>query len=210
MDDRVVVLTGGDGYFSSGGDLTEATTPEMEAGRFEDLAAVANSLPGNSRPVIAAVEGGAFGVGLSLVAACDYVVTASDARFGAPFVKVGLTGDGGVTWSLPRRVGQAHARSLLLGAAPIDAVRAETIGLVNEVVQSGTALTRAVEVAASWATAAPLALAATKRALFLSDCGLAEALEREARDQRRLVATDDAAEARSAFREKRNPEFKGR
>jgi enoyl-CoA hydratase/carnithine racemase len=154
------------------------------------------------------VEGIAFGAGFSLAAACDYVVAAESARFGASFGKVGLMADAGLCWTLPQRVGAARARDILLTCRDVNGEEALAIGLVDQLVPTGTALQHALASGERYAATAPLSLAATKRVLD-GKASLDAVLEAEASEQPQLTLSQDYAEGRAAFREKRPAIFRG-
>ncbi|MCD2187535.1 enoyl-CoA hydratase/isomerase family protein [Actinomycetospora soli] len=209
---RALVLTGAGKHFSSGGDIS--SMPQGDRADARDrlhlVADVISLLVEGPLPVVAAVEGAAVGAGTSVVAACDYVVAGRAARFGAIFGRIGLVADSGLFWTLPRKVGAGPARRLLLRGNLIDAPEAERLGLVDELVDDGSALAVAVERAREMAAAAPLALAATKRILAHPPASLAETLHLEEVTQVGMFETEDFAEGRAAFLEKRTPEFRGR
>ncbi|MGE3620175.1 MAG: enoyl-CoA hydratase/isomerase family protein [Acidimicrobiia bacterium] len=204
---RAVVLVGEADAFCAGGDLpsmpTEPGPIAARLGEMHDIVALVHAGP---KPVVAAVEGPAYGSGMALAAACDHVVASQDASFGCTFGRVGLMADTGLIWTLPRRVGPAAARRILLGSAVLSAGEAAEVGLADELVPAGGALDRAVEVAGTWRRAAPGALAATRR--MLAD-GLAEVLRAELAEQTALLATADFAEGRAAFADRRRPRFGG-
>ncbi|MGN6576944.1 MAG: enoyl-CoA hydratase/isomerase family protein [Nocardioides sp.] len=207
---RVIVITGSGGNFSAGGDLTSMTTdrgPALE--RLHAIGDVVRLIVHSPKPVVAAVDGFAFGAGLSLAAACDAVVASRDARFGCAFSGVGLTADAGLHWSLPARVGAGRARLMIMAGRPVDAVEAQTWGLVDDVVD-GRSLDAAIALAEELAVRAPLSLAATKEILAADATSLDEVLAREAAAQLGLLDTGDFTEGRAAFFEKRRPEFRGR
>src|SRR5205085_1118669 len=105
---------------------------------------VIRDLLGGPKPAVAAVEGVAFGAGLSLAVACDYLVASGSARFCAAFLRVGLVPDTGIFWTLPKKIGMTHARAMLSLANEIDSAEALRIGLANQVVAPGAALTAAI------------------------------------------------------------------
>ncbi len=205
-DIRAVVLTGSGGTFSAGGDISGMDAADFTAGRerFRTTNRLVRLLIESSKPVIAAVEGWAAGAGLGLALCCDTIVAGSGARFMAGFGRVGLVGDFALLHTLPRRVGEGRARQILLYNDPIEAEAAERIGLIDRVVPAGTALQAALHCAATFEHAAPLPVAMTKS--FLAQ-GLAEALEWERNVQSMLFLTEDHAEGKAAFLEKRPPRF---
>jgi 2-(1,2-epoxy-1,2-dihydrophenyl)acetyl-CoA isomerase len=170
---------------------------------------VTQLLRGMPAITIAAVNGACAGAGLSLALAADLRVCATSARFSTAFLTVGLSGDFGGTWLLPRIVGAGRARDLYLRPRPVDAAEALAIGLVSEVADD--ALARAGEIALQLLAQPPLALVAVKQNLNDADHeDLATALDREAARHTACAATADAAEATAAFLEHRRPRFVGR
>jgi enoyl-CoA hydratase/carnithine racemase len=206
---RAVVLCGAGGTFCSGGDLTEMQTTNVADARARMAFAhqIVRALIKSAKPVVAAVDGWAAGAGMSIALCCDFVVAAADARFVASFGNVGLIGDFGLLHTLPRRVGDAWARRILLLGEPVDAAVAERIGLAHVVVPSGTAREAALEWAAKLAKRAPLSIAVTKA--LLAD-GIDVLLERELEEQAKLFQSADHAEGKAAFAAKRPPRFQGR
>ena len=158
---RAGVLTGAGGFFSAGMDLKAFLQGETPAIEGRGLCGITRTPP--NKPLIAAVEGGALAGGFELVLACDLVVAARGARFGVPEVTRSLVAAGGAALLLAQRVPRAVALELLLTGEPVDAERAAAVGLVNRVVDEGTALDAAVELAGVIAANGPLAVAATKQ-----------------------------------------------
>jgi 2-(1,2-epoxy-1,2-dihydrophenyl)acetyl-CoA isomerase len=160
------------------------------------------------KPVVAAVEGSAYGAGVALAAACDRVVAARNARFATTFTNIGLAGDMGIFASLPTRVGIARARQMLMMPTPIDAPAALEMGLADALAEPGTALQVALTDAARLAAGPAQAYGAIKSLLSVAtSLSPLEILDREAENQARLFGSDDFAEGVEAFRAKRRPEF---
>jgi 2-(1,2-epoxy-1,2-dihydrophenyl)acetyl-CoA isomerase len=208
---RAVVLTGAGGTFCSGGDISTMgrRRPEETLGRARAAARVIRAIWDGPTPVIAAVEGAAFGAGVSLAIACDRVVAASDTVFSVSFTRVGLAGDMGVFASLPARVGPAVARQLLMLPRRLTGPEAEELHLVDALVKPGTALDAALADAAVLAAGPPLALGAIKAMLSGWPCDPRDMLEAEVDLQTRLFDTADFAEGVAAFGERRAPVFRG-
>lgn len=206
---RSIVLTGAGGNFSAGGDLSSMNADRRASqSRLQAMADVVRSIVECPKPVIAAVDGHAYGAGLSFASACDILVASQTARFCCSFGRMGLTADSGLHWSLPARVGLGSARMLIMLGRVIDAKAAHGLGLVDELC-AGDSLDTAHSMALELAARAPLAIAATKQ-IFRADLGGLDAvLAQETSAQQRLMATADFAEGRSAFFEKRSPVFVG-
>ncbi|OPX12397.1 enoyl-CoA hydratase/isomerase family protein [Mycobacterium sp. AT1] len=207
---RAIVLTGAGRAFCSGGDI--ASMQRMgteEALQRANLAQrVIRAIWSTGKPVVAAVEGAAFGAGTALAAACDRVVAAQDAKFATTFTRVGLAGDMGAYVSLPTRVGIARARQMLLLPKTIGAQEALEIGLVDALVETGTARAAALEDATRLAAGPAEALAVIK-SLLAEAPGLSPlaVLDREAAEQAALFGSDDFVEGITAFAEKRSAVF---
>ncbi|WP_179467924.1 enoyl-CoA hydratase/isomerase family protein [Mycolicibacterium vinylchloridicum] len=207
---RVIVLTGAGGSFCSGGDIATMTRMSAEAAleRINLAQRVIRAIWATPKPVLAAVEGSAFGAGVGLAAACDRVIAARDARFAATFTNVGLSGDMGTYVSLPARIGVARTRQLILFPAPISATDAFELGLVDSLAEPGQALAAAVADAATLAQRPAQALGVIKTMLATAPTmHPLDVLDREAAEQARLFDSDDFAEAVDAFAAKRSPVF---
>jgi 2-(1,2-epoxy-1,2-dihydrophenyl)acetyl-CoA isomerase len=208
---RAVVITGAGPSFCSGGDIsTMQRLPRTEATvRAQAGQRIIRAIWSTDKPVVAAVEGSAYGAGVALAAACDRVVAASDTRWATTFTRVGLAGDLGTYASLPARIGVARARQLLLLGRPIDGTTAGQQGLVDEVVEPGTALETALADAAQLAAGPPRALGVIKQLLSGDALHPLAVLDLEVRHQVDLWESPDFEEGVAAFREKRDPSFGG-
>ncbi|BBY66106.1 enoyl-CoA hydratase/isomerase family protein [Mycolicibacterium helvum] len=207
---RAIILTGAGTTFCSGGDIsTMRLMTESEAMDRAQLAQrVIRAIWNTPKPVIAAVEGAAFGAGAALAAACDRIVAARDARFATTFTNVGLAGDMGAFASLPRRIGVARARQMLLLPEPVTAEVGYDWGLVDALVEPGTAIEAARTDARRLAAGPALAYGVIKTMLASAPTLTPlEVLDREAAHQARLFGSDDFAEGVAAFQEKRRPSF---
>ena len=210
---RGISLTGEGRAFVAGADISELASLSASAARQVALdgQAVFRRFETSPKPVIAAVNGFAFGGGCELAMACHLRIAADGAKFGQPEAKLGLLPGYGGTQRLPRLVGRGRALELLLTAQPIDAAEALRIGLVNRVVPADQLLAVARATLTQIAANGPLAVAGC---LALVDLGaglpLQEALAFEAAEFGAMFATADAAEGTRAFLEKRAASFVGR
>ena len=162
-------------------------------------------------PTLAAINGACAGAGLSWACACDLRFCADTALFRTAFLTAGLSGDYGLSWTLPRIVGPASARELMLLNPKLSAAQALRLGLVTRVLPQAELLPRVLEAAAELALAPPLALARIKQNLLLADGPLSfsDALDSEAENHARTALHPDAREAGTAFLQKRRPQFVG-
>jgi enoyl-CoA hydratase/carnithine racemase len=204
---RAVVITGAGAHFSAGADISEMSKRTLTQTReiMEEGTQVVRSIVGGSKPVIAAIEGVAFGAGFSLACAADYVVASSESRFCAAFIRIGLIPDTGILWTLPQKVGPAKARELLALASEIDAAEALRIGLVEQLVEPGQALGAAIALGAKLARNPPLGMALIKAALTSGNATMDDSLNTEIDYQPLLRRSVDHQEAARAFVEKRKP-----
>ena len=210
---RAFVVTGEGRAFCAGADIEELSGLDGAAGfagfvrRVTD---VLDRLEQHPKPSVAAVDGAALGGGLELALACDLRVASAGARLGVPEIKLGLLPGAGGTQRLPRLLPRGVALQMLLTGAPLGAVDAHRLGLVNELSGDSPALEVAARLARDLAAGPPLALGAAKhlvqRGAILP---LADAIDFEREIVAGLFATEDAAEGLAAFRAKRAPEFKG-
>src|SRR5947207_5340286 len=214
---RVVILTGAGGGFCSGLDLKSIGPSSMSSGLSGARAGmrsqehIANLVPHIRRiqqPVIAAINGAAYGGGLALACACDIRIAAESARMCVQFIKVGIGGcDIGISYTLPRLIGVSRAHDLILTARVIDAAEPARIGLVSRVVPDGTALDAALEIADNICSYSPFGVVVTKQVMWANvDAPNVEAaIHMENRTQILASTTGDVAEAAAAFMERRPP-----
>jgi enoyl-CoA hydratase len=208
---RCVVITGSGGVFSAGADIKEFIANGVialdNAVRNADWARI-ERFP---KPLLAAVEGFAFGGGHELMLLADIIVAAEDARFGQPEIDIGvIPGDGG-TQRVTRIAGKPLAMLMTLGGEPIDAQTALAAGLVSKLVASGTACDEAMALAKTLAAKSPIALRMAKQAVLAAyETTLAAGTVLERQVVCRAFATEDREEGMAAFAEKRDPVFKGK
>ena len=211
-----IVLTGAGRGFCAGGDVK--TMGSRSAKVFEERAAgiaLSGRIPmlmhNTPKPIIGMINGVAVGAGLSMAAACDIRIAARAARFGTGFIKIGLSGDWGGTWTLTRLVGTAKARELFYTGDMIDAEEALRIGLVNKVVDDADLFAATMAMARRIASMPHVALGYTKKNLAAAETGgFADSLDTEAFNQARCSQMEDHREAVLAFKEKRKPVLMGR
>jgi enoyl-CoA hydratase/carnithine racemase len=208
---RAIVLTGAGGNMCAGGDISEMKRRKVIEGRmrFDLPTRIFKLLVMGPKPFIVAVEGNCMGAGVSFVAASDYTVAASDAKFGCAFIKVGLMPDVGGIWSIPRKIGHRKAMELCALGDIFDANEALRLDLVNKLCEPGRALEEAIAVAKRFAKNPAVAMALMKAALNNGNDTLEQAINTEINYQSVLMNTDDFDEAAKAFMEKRKPNFTG-
>lgn len=213
-DVRAVVVTGdGERAFSAGSHVGEFEGQRGAAGRarHELESGVAARLATLPMPTIAAIEGNALGGGLELALCCDLRIASERAKLGLPEVRLAVTPGAGGTQRLPRVVGAARARELILTGKVIDAAAAARIGLVTEVVPAGEAVARATAIAEEIAQRGPIAVREAKRLIQLAtDADLETGLAAELDASDRVFATEDMLEGAHSFFEKRDPDYRGR
>ena len=214
---RAVVLTGSGRAFCVGQDLAEhahnleadpdavwSTVPE----HYTPIATLLATMP---KPVVAAVNGVAAGAGAAFSFACDFRVAADTAKFTMAFAGVGLSADSGSSWTLPRLVGMAKAKELLLLSPTLTADQARELGLVTEVVPAAEVAERSRDLALRLAAGPTVAYGAIRRSLaFSAGHDLEEALAAEGQMMDLTGTTEDHLGAVRAFLAKERPTFRGR
>jgi enoyl-CoA hydratase len=208
---RVIILTGGDEVFSVGADIKEMTSGGRRGLALRRRAGVFDMIEQLDRVVIAAIAGYAVGGGLELALVCDLRVAATNAKLGLPEIKLGVVPAAGGTQRLPRLIGAARAKELMLTGEFIGAEQAKEMGLINRVVEPAALMDESLSLARAVAEMPPLAARAVKSCVNAGmEMSLEAALEYEARVGSILTASEDRAEGMRAFVEKRKPVFKGR
>jgi len=207
---RVVVLTGSDSFFVGGTDIGEMLHMTSGEHTLLDTGRVFRTINACRKPVIAAVEGYALGGGCELALACDMIVAGRGARFGQPEIRVGIMPGAGGTQRLLRTVGKYQAMKMILTGEPVDAELAFAMSFVSEVVETGFALKRALELASAIAGMPPLAVRAIKEVVNAGqNLPLDGALLLERKAFQLLFDTSDQEEGMCAFLEKRQPIYRG-
>jgi 2-(1,2-epoxy-1,2-dihydrophenyl)acetyl-CoA isomerase len=214
---RAVVLTGNGRAFSSGADLragfepTESGHPDVQKALHERFHPIILALRQMPKPVIAAVNGAAAGIGCSFALACDLIVAAESSYFLLAFVNIGLVADGGSSVLIPERIGFARAAEMAMLGERLPANKALEWGLINRVVSDATLAEDAAGLADRLASGPTRSYAGTKRQLNAWQFARMEAqLELEASIQQELAESRDFTEGVAAFVEKREPRFEGR
>ncbi|MCX6395748.1 MAG: enoyl-CoA hydratase/isomerase family protein [Propionibacteriales bacterium] len=205
-DVRVIVLTGAGRGFCSGADLSPAASSfvpgeEFSASPVQPPAFAVRKL------VIAAVNGPAIGIGLTLALQCDLRYVADDARLAIPQVRRGMLADAQSHWTLQRIAGAGVAADLLLTGRTLDGAEAQRLGIATRALPSAEVLPRALELAAEVAASASPAAIALSKQLLWADLTGAEVAARETAAHHLLMNHPDAAEGPAAWREKRTPQW---
>ena len=208
---RVLILHG-EGHFAAGADIREMADCSPDEAMDFSFSPVFNRLAALPIPTIAAIEGFALGGGLELALCCDLRIAGRTARMGFPEITLGIMPGAGGTIRAPRLLGAARALELIYTGEVIPADRALALGLVNRVVDEGTALEEALALAERIARFSPVALRTAKQSVLrgLDEPDAEWAVAREAQLWSGLFATSDQREGMAAFLEKRRPVFTGR
>ncbi|MBA2506523.1 MAG: crotonase/enoyl-CoA hydratase family protein [Thermoleophilaceae bacterium] len=206
---QVGILTGAGGFFCAGMDLgafVKGESPYYEGRGFAGIAQRASR-----KPLIAAIEGFAVAGGFEVALACDLIVAAEGAKLGIPESKRSLVAAGGALLRLPKRMPYHVVMELALTGDPFPAERFHELGVVNRIAAKGEALDTALELAEAIGKNGPLALAAAKQILDEQfDWSSEEMWEKQGAIAGPVMTSEDAKEGASAFKEKREPEWKGR
>lgn len=220
LETRVVILTGAGRAFCAGTDLRDELEHEASLGHVQSTYRLQQRVAGLSvklrdipQPVIAAVHGHAVGGGLSLATACDIRIADDTARFSAAFIKIGLSGgDLGVSWFLPRIVGASAAAEVMYTGRTITPQEALQLGLVSRAVAEGQDVHAARMLAQDILGNSPFGVRMTKELLNVSlDApGLRHSIELENRTQVLCLMTEDFAEGKASFVERRRADYQDR
>lgn len=223
-DTRVIILTGAGKSFCAGLDLADQANPQsienvvgaMKAGprlgmrSQEYMAQMMLMLRKIQQPVIAAINGHAYGGGLGLALASDIRIAAASATFCTQFIRLGISGcDAGVSYTLPRLIGASRAHDMIMSARVLDAAQAEAWGLVTRLAGDDALQDAALELAGSLCDFSPYGLVSTKQAMWanLDATSMEAAMHLENRNQILNGLSGDTEEAAAAFFEKRKPNF---
>ena len=213
---RVVIVTGAGRGFCAGGDIAfmAELMQRRDAEEFARILGagrrVITAIRQMTKPVIASINGPASGAGCNLAFACDLRIASNTATFSQSFARVGLHPDWGGTYFLPRLVTPNKACEMFFLGEAIDAAEAARLGIVNQVVAPEDLESATLQLAERLRAAPPIALAAAKHAVYMSEASeLEEMLRYETEAQMRCFESDDGHEGVRAFLEKREPKFTG-
>jgi len=210
---RAVIITGsGEKAFCAGGDLKERNgmTDESWQSQHAIFERMVRAMMGCPIPLLAAVNGAAYGGGCEIAGCCDFLYASDTARFALTEVTLGIMPGGGGTQTLPRAVGERRAKELILTGKPFTAAQAQAWGLVNEVFPQGDLLREVLATASHIARNAPISVRQAKLSIHRGlQSSLRDGLALEIEAYNRMVPTEDRREGVLAFNEKRKPDFRG-
>ncbi|MFP7299397.1 enoyl-CoA hydratase/isomerase family protein [Neobacillus niacini] len=213
LDVQVIVLSGAGRAFSAGGDVktmgqADGNQIYEHIGKLNELILLMKDI---EKPIIASVHGFAAGAGFNLALACDMIVAAEDSKFALSFSKVGLVSDGGGSYFLPKLIGPHLAKQFFFSAEPIPAKRLYQLGVINGLFSVDRLQEETTKIALNLAQGPGKAFGKQKKLIDHSfNSTLEEILEEERLTQVLMVQTEDHKEGVAAFKEKRNPVYKGR
>lgn len=208
---RAVVLCGREDIFSSGADIKEMQQRGFEAIANPSRGQAWDGIASFPKPLIAAIDGIAYGGGHELALLADIVIAGNGAKFAQPEINIGILPGDGATQRLARVAGKAFTMLMVLTGEPIDAITALRAGLVSEVVGENQALARALNIAQVIASKSPIAVKLAKEAvLAANETTLSAGLAVERQAIRHAFTTQDQREGMAAFFEKRKPHYQGK
>lgn len=210
-DLRVAVLTGSSDYFCAGQDLASLSEQGLAITPRRGPFGIMRCPP--AKPIIAAVEGKAFGGGFELALSCDLIVAARNAQFGLPEVKLGLLAAAGGLFRLPRRLPYHFAMEMILTGAPATAASLQSMGVISRISEPGHAKSQAIELAKTIAENAPLAVVAARSIAcdsHMHQWSDEEGWTKQGQRVKSVLESRDAAEGMAAFWEKRRPNWTGK
>jgi 2-(1,2-epoxy-1,2-dihydrophenyl)acetyl-CoA isomerase len=213
LDVQVIVLSGSGRAFSAGGDVktmgqADGNQTYEHIGKLNELILLMKDI---EKPIIASVHGFAAGAGFNLALACDMIVAAEDSKFALSFSKVGLVSDGGGSYFLAKLIGPHLAKQFFFSAEPIPAKRLYQLGVINALFSLERLQEETTKIALNLAQGPGKAFGKQKKLIDHSfNATLEEILEEERLTQVLMVQTEDHKEGVAAFKEKRNPIYKGR